>query len=60
MVDDGVEWHIFVPQVALSWLHVISAVVCVNKALKLTVDNRAVSYAAMLIWKWEEINRMLD
>lgn len=48
MVDDGVEWHIFVPQVALSRLHIISPMVCINKALKLTIDDRAMSYAAVL------------
>lgn len=43
MVDDGVERHIFVPQVALGRLHIISPMVCINKALKLTIDDRAVS-----------------
>lgn len=49
VVDDGVEWHVLVPQVALDRLHIIRPVVCINKALKLTIDDRTVSYAALLV-----------
>lgn len=48
MVDDRVEWHIFVPQVALSRLDIIRPTGCVNKAFKLTIDDRPVRYAALL------------
>lgn len=48
MIDDRVERHIFVPQVALNRLNIISPMVSINKALKLPIDDRAVSYAALL------------
>lgn len=43
MVDDRVEGHVFAPQVSLSRLHIVGAMVALNEALKLTIHNGAMS-----------------
>lgn len=51
MVDDGVKGHIFVPQVSLSRLHIVVAVVGLNEAFELTIHNGAMSQGAFLTWE---------
>lgn len=51
MVYDRVERHVFVFQVSLGWFHVVSAVVALYKALKLTICDGAMSQSTFLTWK---------
>jgi len=48
MVDDGVEGYVFALQVPLDRLHIVSAMVALYKALKLTIHNGAMSQGTFL------------
>lgn len=53
VIDDRVEGHVFAPQVSLSRLHVVGAVVALNEALKLTIHNGAMSQGTFLTWEFK-------
>lgn len=56
MVDDRVEGHVFVLKVSLRRLHVVSAMVALNKTLKFTIHNGAMSQCAFLTWESKSYN----
>ena len=48
VIDDGVEGHIFVLQAPLRRLQLVGAVVALNEALELTIQNRTMSQGTLI------------